>query len=106
MIPAAVEPAAPPAPASQGLPQERLARIAARRAFVQMKQAYMNAASDITDATGDMLQHRIRKASEPWELWSVRAVLLASLKSDHQRTPEHLTKLGRGFDSIFSGNSL
>jgi len=106
MIPIAVESAALPAPASQGLQQERLARIAARRAFVQMKQAYMNAASDIANATGDMLQHRIRKASEPWELWSVRAVLLASLKPDHQRTPEHLTKLARGFDSIFSGTTL
>jgi hypothetical protein len=87
-----------------GLPQERLARIASRRAFVEMKQCYMNAASDIAGATAAMLQLKVRRASEPWELWSLRAVILASLPSDHQRTTSHRLKLEREFDSIFSSS--
>ncbi len=85
-----------------GLPQERLARIAARRAFVEMKQFYMSAASDIASDTAPLLQHKVRRASEAWELWSLRAVILASLPADHVRTGSHRMKLEREFDSIFS----
>ena len=87
-----------------GLPQERLARIAARRAFVEMKQSYMGAVSDIAGAAADLLQYKVRKASEPWELWSLRAVILASLTADHERTLSHRLKLEREFDSIFSSS--
>lgn len=87
-----------------GLLQERLARIAARRAFVEMKQSYMSAASDIASATAALLQHKVRRASEPWELWSLRAVILASLPADHERTVRHRMKLEREFDSIFSSS--
>lgn len=94
-----------PAAVSAGvLPQERLARIAARRAFVEMKQAYMNAASDIASATAALLQHKVRRAGEPWELWSLRAVILASLPADNERTVGHRMKLEREFDSIFSSS--
>ena len=89
-----------------GLPQERVARIAARRAFVEMKQAYMDATSDIAGATAALLQHKVRRASEPWELWSLRAVILASLPADHERTVGHRTKLAREFDSLFSSSNL
>ena len=87
-----------------GLPQERLARIAARRAFVEMKQSYMSAASDIASDTAPLLLHKVRRASEPWELWSLRAVILASLRADHARTTSHRMKLEREFDSIFSSS--
>lgn len=98
----ALKPTANAAVPGAGMPQERLARIAARRAFVEMKQSYMSAVSDIDSATGGMLQHRVRKASEPWELWSLRAVILASLPVEHERTRTHRLKLEREFDSIFS----
>ena len=87
-----------------GAPQERLARIAARRAFVEMKQSYMSAVLDITGSTAELLQYKVRKAGEPWELWSLRAVILASLPADHERTNRHRLKLEREFDSIFSSS--
>jgi hypothetical protein len=87
-----------------GLPPDRLAQIAARRDFVEMKQSYMHAASDIASSTGELLQHRVRKATEPWELWSLRAVILASLAADHERTLSHRMRLERAFDSIFGGS--
>ena len=91
-----------PVESSFDLPQERLAYIAARRAFVEMKRSYMSAVSDIAGSPADLLQHKVRKASEPWELWSLRAVILASLRADHERTVSHRMKLEREFDSIFS----
>ena len=93
-----------PAMLGGGMAQERQARIAARRAFVEMKQAYMGAASDITSATAAMLQNKVRRADEPWELWSLRAVILASLPANHERTASHRMKLEREFDSIFSSS--
>lgn len=96
----------PPQALAGALSQERLARIAARRAFVEMKQAYMNAASDIGSATSQVLQQKVRRASEPWELWSLRAVILASLPAEHERTSDHRLKLGREFDSLFSRSGL
>ena len=87
-----------------GLSMERQTRIAARRAFVEMKQSYMGAASDISGSTAAMLQQRVRNASEAWELWSLRAVILASLTEGHERTQSHRMKLEREFDSIFSSS--
>ena len=84
-----------------GPPQERLARVAARRAFVEMKQSYMDAVSDIDSGAAELLRHKVRKASESWELWSLRAVILASLRVDHERTLGHRMKLERDFDIIF-----
>ena len=65
----------------------------------------MSAASDISGSTAAMLLHKVRKASEPWELWSLRAVILASLTVGHERTQSHRMKLEREFDSIFSGSA-
>jgi hypothetical protein len=93
-----------PAMPGSGLTRELLARIAARRAFVEMKQSYMSAASDIAGATAAMLQDKVRRTREPWELWSLRAVILASLPADHERTSSHRLKLEREFDSIFSSS--
>jgi len=88
-----------------GLPSERTTRIAVRRAFVVMKQGYLGAAADIAGSTGAMLQRKVRTASEPWELWSLRAVMLASLPAEHPRTPEHRKNLQRDLDTIFDATA-
>lgn len=86
---------------SLGLPSERTNRIATRRAFVEMKQAFLAAAADIAGSTGDMLQRKLRCASEPWQLWSLRAVILASLQAGHVRTAAHRKNLQREIDVLF-----
>ena len=86
---------------SFGLPDERLARVAARRAFVEMKHAFMRATADIDGRVGEMLQRKVRSATEAVELWRLRAVILASLASNHDRTPLHRWELHRQLDSVF-----
>lgn len=87
-----------------GLPEDRLARMAARRAFVDMKQVFMRAAADVEGTVGDMLRQRVRNANEPVELWRLRAVLLASLPRTHERTLTHRIELHRQLDSLFPFN--
>lgn len=88
--------------AAMGSPEdEHLARVAARRAFVEMKQVFIRAAADVGGTVGELLQRRVRAANEPMELYRLRAVLIASLPSQHERTPLHRLELHRQLDSIF-----
>ena len=84
-----------------GLPEERHARIAARRAFVEMKLCFMRAAADIEGAIGESLQFRVRQASEAVELWRLRSAILADLPEQHERTRTHRFELHRQLDSIY-----
>lgn len=88
------------------LPDERIARIAARRAFVELKLCFMRAAADIDGPAGALLQQRVRRASEPVHLWRLRAVVLVSLRERHERTPLHRLELHRQLDSIFADSSF
>ncbi|HJV95023.1 MAG TPA: hypothetical protein VJ608_03255 [Albitalea sp.] len=86
---------------SFGLPDDRLARVAARRAFVEMKQAFMRASADIAGPTGEMLQRKVRAATEAMELWRLRSAVMDSLAEAHERTPSHRLELRRQLDSLF-----
>ena len=87
--------------ATRVLADEHLTRMAARRAFVEMKQVFMRAAADVDGTVGDLLRQRVRAANEPMELYRLRAVLSASLPSQHERTPLHRLELHRQLDSLF-----
>jgi hypothetical protein len=84
-----------------GLPQERLARVAARRAFVEMKIAFMQATSSIEGSLGVLLQRKVRQTCEPIELWRLREVVLQSLPPQHPRTSSHRMELRQQLDSLF-----
>lgn len=85
---------------------ERLARIAARRAFVELKTTFMRAAADIDGALGERLQRQVRQASEPVQLWRLRGTVLAALGDHHERSPVHRIELRRQLDSIFTDSSF
>jgi hypothetical protein len=84
-----------------GLPEDRLARIAARRAFVELKTSFMRAASDACGPTGELLRRKVRDADEALQLWRLRVVLLAALPSGHERTAQHRSELLCQLDSVF-----
>lgn len=86
---------------SFGMPNDRLARIAARRAFVELKQVFMQAAADIDGAVGEMLQRKIRSATEAAELWRMRIAILDSLHAEHPNTASHRLALRRTLDNMF-----
>jgi hypothetical protein len=84
-----------------GLPHDRLARIAARRVFVDLKHTFMQAVASLDDERSNWLRDQVRKAEEPEDLLMLRGHVFASLSGqDEQRTACRRT-LRRSLDSLF-----
>jgi hypothetical protein len=84
-----------------GLPNDRLARIAARRAFVDLKQDFMLAVAALEDDRGQWLQNQVRKAEEPEDLLLLRGHVFASLSGQDAGRTERRRQLRRSLDSQF-----
>ena len=84
-----------------GMPDERLARRAARRAFVDLKISFMRATADIHGDSGELLQHKVRSAREAIELWRLRSAVFAALPSGEERSLLHKLELHQQLDSVF-----
>ena len=96
-------PAAPILP-GPGLPQDRHARIAARRSFVEMKQRFMVAVGSLDGLRGDWLRHQVRQAHEPIDLWMLRGAVFAALGLRDETTRRTRDELHRVLDSVFPDN--
>lgn len=81
-----------------GMPEDRLARVAARRAFVEMKACFMRAAAEIEGSTGALLQRKVRLAGEVIELWRLRHAVVAALPLSAEM---HRRELRQQIDSAF-----
>jgi hypothetical protein len=90
-----------PESAEVGLPADRAARIAARRAFVEMKQIFMRAVAPLTDRKGEWLKLQVRQANEPLDLWLLRGPVLAALRCKDDTARTLRADLYRGLDSLF-----
>jgi len=84
-----------------GMPGDRDARIAARRAFVSMKLLFMRAVQALEDRKGQWLRYQVRLASDPIDLWLLRGPVLSAVRSDDARSRALRAELYRGLDSIF-----
>lgn len=84
-----------------GMPHDRLARIAARRAFVGLKQDFMHAVAALDDERGRWLRNQVRKAEEPEDLLLLRGHVFASLSGQDATRTERRRLLRRSLDSQF-----
>lgn len=84
-----------------GLPNDRLARIAARRAFVDLKQDFIHAVAALEDDRGLWLRDQVRKAEEPEDLLMLRGHVFASLSGHDAGRTERRRMLRRSLDSLF-----
>jgi hypothetical protein len=81
------------------MPGDRQARIAARSAFVNLKQTYLLAIEALPGPRAEWLRFQVRHAAEPADLWLLRAAVFDALPSqDHSRERESLQ---RGIESVF-----
>jgi hypothetical protein len=87
--------------ASSCTPQERLARVAARRAFVEMKQCFMEAAAEIDGSQAALLRRQLRQADDVHALWQLHRPLLASLPPHEPRVAKHREALIEHLHSAF-----
>ena len=62
-----------------GLPHDRRARLAARKAFIDLKQTFQDAVNSLQGARAEWLKHQIRQAEDPVDLWLLRGAVFAEL---------------------------
>jgi len=82
-----------------GLPGDRLARLAARHAFVGLKLLYLDALDAVSGQEAVWLRHQVRSAEQPEDLWLLRAPVFAALAGPERRDLRHM--LRRALQSIF-----
>ena len=82
---------------------ERLARVASRRAFVEMKQQFIRTAALVRGANGPLLQREVRLATELSDLWRLRDSLFAHLPADAAPARDALLQQ---IDSVFPQDVL
>lgn len=82
-----------------GMPNDRHARIAARRAFVLLKLTFLEALEQVPQA--DWLRVQVVAAEEPVDLWLLRAPVFAALSGVDADQRSRRQMLRRGLDSMF-----
>ena len=84
-----------------GLPHDRASRIAARRAFVELKQVFMAAVDSVSLDPSDWLRNQVRCAEEPSELWLLRAPVLAALSRRDEAARRWRERLRKSLMALF-----
>ena len=82
-----------------GMPGDRGARMAARQAFVSLKNSFLDALSAATGA--EWLRVQVRAAEEPVDLWLLRAPVFAVLCGVDTDCRQRRQSLRRSLDSMF-----
>lgn len=84
-----------------GLPHDRLARMAARRAFVDLKAVFIAAVAPLPGAQGKWLRTQVRAAEEPVDLWLLRAPVMQALSARDESTRQWRHALRKSLSSLF-----
>jgi hypothetical protein len=85
-----------------GMPQDRLARLAARQAFVDLKHDFMVAVALLPGARGEWLRLLVRNAEDPAALSRVRGFLFAELQGNDPDSCSVRHSLQMGLESLFA----
>lgn len=84
-----------------GLPGDRMARLAARKAFVELKLGFIDAVSTLSGRDGNWLRQQVRHAEEPVDLWLLRGPLFDALAGAGPDSRGARLRLRRSLDSLF-----
>lgn len=84
-----------------GLPGDRMARLAARRAFVELKLGFIDAVKSLGGRDGAWLRQQVRHAEEPVDLWLLRGPLLDALSGPEPERRVARLRLRRSLESLF-----
>ena len=82
-----------------GMPGDRQVRIAARRAFVALKQSFLYVMHGLVGQAE--LQLRVQRAEEPHELWALRAPVFAALAGGDRQHRSRRQLLNRSLETMF-----
>ena len=84
-----------------GLPNDRMARLAARQAFVELKLSFIEAVATLAGRDGDWLRQQVRHAEEPVDLWLLRGPLFDALAGGEPERRLARLRLRRSLDTLF-----
>lgn len=87
--------------AGPGLPQDRHARIAARRSFVALKHRFMAAVAELYGERADWLRYQVRQAQDPVDLWLLRGAVFLALEREGPAAERTQRELRRQLDAVF-----
>ena len=87
-----------------GMPADRQARLAARRAFVALKLSFLYVVDGLPGPTP--LRRQVRLAESPDALWALRAPVFAALAGTDPAQTGRRQLLNRSLDSMFGPTSL
>ena len=82
-----------------GLPGDRLARGAARQAFVELRTSFLRTLDELPG--NDWLVAQVRRAEEPVDLWLLRAPVFRALAASGPEMRARDLGLRREIDSVF-----
>jgi len=88
-----------------GMPQDRLTRIAARRGFVHVKRCFMAAVERVNGRRGQWLRHQVRQTNEAVDLWLLRGAVFDALSARGAEARELRIELQRALDSVMPGSA-
>ena len=81
---------------------DRLAAIAARRAFVSLKLTFVDAAALLDGSQGEWLREQVRAAEHPVDLWLLRASLFSELAGSQPERRQQRQRLRRALEAAFA----
>ncbi len=84
-----------------GLPHDRMSRLAARRAFVELKHVFTAAIEPLPGRQGDWLRLQVRAAEEPVDLWLLRAPVMQALSARDEATSRWRAQLRKSLTALF-----
>jgi hypothetical protein len=82
-----------------GLPGDRMAQLAARRAFVALKLTFLGALDTVRGAEAIWLRAQVSSAEEPVDLWLLRAPVFAAIAGPERRPLRQA--LRRSLETLF-----
>lgn len=87
-----------------GMPADRQARLAARRAFVSLKLSFLYVVEGL-EGQAELKRH-VRRAEAPDDLWLLRAPVFAALSGDDTQQRSRRQLLNRSLETMFPAAAL
>ncbi len=89
-----------------GLPHDRMSRLAARRAFVELKHVFAAAVQPLPGRQGEWLRQQVRGAEEPVDLWLLRAPVMQALSARDEATSRWRAHLRKSLCALFPDSGV
>lgn len=86
-----------------GLPHERLARMAAHQAFLEMRTQFLDALDGLPGCEIDGLRRDLRRSTDPADLWALRLAVHQALAGEGPEPTAAQSEFAHTLHTSFTG---